>query len=101
MPAKTQAMIRRAINRLNELIKQYVGSYSPLVAIAGIVEAEAAARTAYTEACIEANIVLVRGTEIVCSIFGRTSPEYKQFIARASAAKEEEEIEAELVFGEE
>ena len=212
MPARTRAMIRRAINRLNELIKRYAGTYAPLVAVAGIVEKaaekvnstfqafqkaavygdkeraerdtasgillnwiqdwrpvvmmmvsgasenirslpasgatpddiihvaedmqtfiqdnsdaesfrqnaqddlgskledakketseaaqalpeEAAARTAYTEACMEANTVLVRGSEIVRSIFGRTSPEYKQFITRASAAGEEDEVEEEM-----
>ena len=62
--------------------------------------AEAAAREAYSEACIEANAVLTRCLNIVRATFGRTSPEYKQFIARASA-KEEEEIEAESVLGEE
>lgn len=51
---------------------------------------EAAARSAYTEACIEANTILVRGSEIVRSIFGRTSPEYKQFITRAGAVEEED-----------
>ena len=61
--------------------------------------AEAAARSAYTEACLEANTVLVRGLEIVRSIFGKTSPEYKQFIARASVS-EEEEIDAELALEE-
>lgn len=61
--------------------------------------AEAAARQAYTEACNSANTVLVRGTEVVRSIFGRTSPEYKQFIARASS-EEEEEIAQDAFVGE-
>jgi hypothetical protein len=51
---------------------------------------EAAARSAYTEACIEANTILVRGSEVVRSIFGRTSPEYKQFITRAGSIEEED-----------
>ena len=62
--------------------------------------AEAATREAYSEVCIEANVILTRCLNIVRAAFGRTSPEYKQFIARASA-KEEEEIEAESVLGEE
>jgi hypothetical protein len=61
--------------------------------------AEAAAREAYSEACIEANTILTRCLSIVRAAFGRTSPEYKQFIARSSA-KEEEEIEAESNIGE-
>ena len=61
--------------------------------------AEAAARSAYTEACLEANRILVRGVEIVRSIFGKTSREYKQFIARASEA-EEEEIDEEIALAE-
>ena len=62
--------------------------------------AEAGARDAYSEACIEANAILTRSLGIVRASFGRTSPEYKQFISRASA-KEEEEIEAEASIGEE
>lgn len=62
--------------------------------------AEAAARQAYSEACLEANNILIRGTEIVRAIFGRTSPEYKQFIARSSSS-EEDEIENESLMGEE
>ena len=61
---------------------------------------EAAARQAYSEACLNANAVLVRGLDIIRAIFGRTSPEYKQFIARASA-REEEEIARESALGEE
>jgi hypothetical protein len=52
---------------------------------------EAAARDALTEASVAANEVLVRGTEVVRAIFGRTSPEYKQFIGRAAKADDEEE----------
>lgn len=62
--------------------------------------AESSARQAYSEACIEANTVLIRGLEVIRSIFGRTSPEYKQFIARRSTA-EEDEIDAETNAGEE
>lgn len=61
--------------------------------------AEAAARSAYSEACIEANGVLVRSLDIVRAIFGRTAPEYKQFIGRASAS-EEEEMDAETALEE-
>jgi len=42
----------------------------------------------------------VNGTEIVRAIFGRTSREYKQFIARNTSA-EEKELEAEVATGEE
>ncbi len=62
--------------------------------------AEAIARQAYTDACEAANPVLIRGTEVIRAIFGRTSPEYKQFIARGSAA-EEAELENETMVGEE
>ena len=65
-----------------------------------ILPQEASKRQAYTEACLIANEVLVKGLDIVRAIFGRTSPEYKQFIARVSE-KEEEEIEAEAIIGEE
>lgn len=61
--------------------------------------AETAARQAYTDACNNANTILVRGTEVIRATFGRTSPEYKQFIARASAA-EEQEIDEEVEVGE-
>lgn len=61
---------------------------------------ETEARSAYSEACRKANDVLVRGTEVIRAIFGRTSPEYKQFISRASA-KEAEEIDKESSLGEE
>lgn len=60
---------------------------------------EAAARQGYSDACLQANRVLISGTEIIRAIFGRTSPEYKQFIARSSAA-EEAEIESESSLGE-
>ena len=65
-----------------------------------ILPQETSKRQAYTDACLVANEVLVKGLDIVRAIFGRTSPEYKQFIARASE-KEEEEIEAEASVGEE
>jgi hypothetical protein len=60
--------------------------------------AESVARTAYSEACLSANDLLVRGSEIVRSVFGRTSPEYRQFI-ESSKGKEEEEEEAESQTG--
>ena len=44
---------------------------------------------AYTEACLIANEALVKGLDIIRAIFGATSPEYKQFIARASSKEEE------------
>lgn len=66
---------------------------------AAALPAEAAARQTYSEACQIANNVLVSGTEVVRAIFGRTSPEYKQFIARSSAS-EEGEIESESNLGE-
>jgi hypothetical protein len=56
-----------------------------------ILPAETHARNHLTDTCILANNILVRGTEIVRSIFGPTSPEYKQFIARASASDSEDE----------
>ena len=65
-----------------------------------ILPQEASTRQAYTDACLLANEVLVKGLDTVRAIFGRTSPEYKQFIARVSE-KEEEEIEAEASVGEE
>jgi hypothetical protein len=58
-----------------------------------VLPAEAEARSVYSEACLEANPVLTRGLEIVRATFGRTSPEYKQFIARAAKEEEEEEEE--------
>ena len=61
--------------------------------------AEAAARQAYSEACLAANSILTRGTEVIRALFGRTSREYKQFIAR-TGAKEEAEIEEESLVGE-
>ena len=61
--------------------------------------AESVAREVYAEACLKANSVLIRGTEIVRAIFGRTSPEYKQFIAR-STNKETDEVEEESQIGE-
>ena len=41
---------------------------------------ETEAFEAYTKACLEANKILLRGTQIIRAIFGRTSPEYKPFI---------------------
>ncbi|MBN2039369.1 MAG: hypothetical protein JW864_04970 [Spirochaetes bacterium] len=54
---------------------------------------EMAARDSYSEACIEANSILVRCLHIVRSAFGSTSPEYKQFIARESSTEEEDDNE--------
>ena len=61
---------------------------------------ESVARQNYTDACNDANVVLIRGIEVIRAIFGKTSPEYKQFIAKPSA-KEEEEITEESNVGEE
>ena len=63
---------------------------------AAALPAEASARESYSEACEAANTVLVKGTEVIRSIFGRTSPEYKQFIQRESSEEEEENIESVL-----
>jgi hypothetical protein len=65
-----------------------------------ILPEETATRNAYTDVCLEANSILIPGTEIIRAIFGRTSPEYKQFIARASKS-EEDEIDKESNTGEE
>ena len=65
-----------------------------------ILPQEASARQAFTDECNSANNVLVKGLDVVRAIFGATSPEYKQFIARSSS-KEEEEIDAEASVGEE
>ena len=53
--------------------------------------AKQAARGAFSKATLEANAVLVRASEIVRNLFGPTSREYKQFIARAKASEEEED----------
>lgn len=55
---------------------------------------EVAARAAYSEAVLQANTVLLRGTEVVRAIFGPTSPEYKQFIARSTPEEESQDDEA-------
>ena len=60
---------------------------------------ETKAENEYTQACLEANQVLVKCLKTVKASFGGTSPEYKQFIARKSA-KEEEEIDKESELGE-
>ncbi len=56
--------------------------------------AEIIARAAFSEACIDANKILIRGTESIRAIFGRTSPEYKQFISRNTSDDKEEDSEA-------
>jgi hypothetical protein len=61
---------------------------------------ERAAREAHTTACIEANNVLVRLVQVVRNIFGSTSPQYRQFMQRASS-DEESEIDSETMVGEE
>ena len=66
---------------------------------AGALPNETAARDLYSEACEAANTVLVKGSEVVRSIFGHTSPEYKQFITR-NTNEEEEEITSESTVGE-
>lgn len=53
--------------------------------------AETEAREAFTEACLEANPILVRGTQVVRAIFGRTSPEYKMFIGKGGSGEEDED----------
>lgn len=65
----------------------------------GALPKETAARDFYSDACEAANTVLVKGSEVVRSVFGRTSPEYKQFIIRNSN-EEEEEITSESTVGE-
>ncbi len=47
----------------------------------------------YSQATLEANAVLVEASKAVRNIFGATSREYKQFIARASAAEDAEDDE--------
>lgn len=61
--------------------------------------AEAEARKIFSDTCLDANGILVRGSEIIRAIFGRTSPEYRQFIARSSK-EEEATIETEAMTGE-
>jgi len=60
--------------------------------------AEVIARNLYSEACIDANTILVRSLNVIRSVFGHKSPEYKQFVKRASK-KEEDEIEQETLVG--
>ena len=62
--------------------------------------AESAARETFSEAILSANDVLTKGLLIIRAIFGRTSPEYKQFIERASK-EEEDSIDEESNTGEE
>jgi len=77
-----------AVNSLGSLLEDAKKETSEASAV---LPEEAVARDAYTEACLEANTVLVRTLDIVRSLFGRTSPEYKQFIARDSSGSEEED----------
>jgi hypothetical protein len=48
-----------------------------------ILPEESDTRKAYHDVSVSANKILLHGTRIVRSIFGRTSPEYKQFISRS------------------
>ena len=52
--------------------------------------AEAQARADYSDACDDANTVLVLGLQAVRATFGPTSHEYRQFISRDSAEQDEE-----------
>ena len=61
--------------------------------------AEALTRNLYSEACLNANTVLVRSLDVVRTVFGPTSPEYKQFISKSSK-KQEDEIDQESQLGE-
>jgi len=60
--------------------------------------AEAITRNIYSEACIDANTILVRSLNVVRSVFGPKSPEYNQFALRASK-KEKDEIDQETLVG--
>lgn len=62
--------------------------------------AERAARAAHTQACLDANTVLVRMLDVVRAIYGPSSVEYRQFMERASS-EEEEAIDQEVSTGEE
>lgn len=53
---------------------------------------EQSARDAFSVATLNANNLLVPALDIVRSIFGPTSAEYKQFIARATPQEEEQEM---------
>ena len=52
--------------------------------------AETSARTLYSEACADANTVLVKSLYVVRAVFGPKSPEFKQFIAKKSQKEEDE-----------
>jgi hypothetical protein len=56
-----------------------------------ILSREKAARQTFTNACLSANAILVRGSEIVRASFGRTSPEYKKFINRSVGTDDEDD----------
>jgi hypothetical protein len=43
----------------------------------------------FSAACTEANNILVRGSEIVRTVFGKTSPEYKKLISKTSVSDSE------------
>jgi hypothetical protein len=60
---------------------------------------EAAARDAHSDACNKANAILVEGLHTVRAIFGPTSPEYKQFIAKDNSKEDEGSTEQGPVAG--
>jgi hypothetical protein len=62
---------------------------------------ETNARDNFTETSLAANSILIRGLEVVRSIFGPTSPEYKQFIARSRSSSEDEDDDTEAEGGQE
>lgn len=57
--------------------------------------AEDEAREAFSQACLDANPFVVRGTQVIRAIFGPTSPEYRRFIARSGNGEEDEDDEGE------
>ncbi len=85
---------------LNGLNKKIESARKETAEATAILPLEAVNRQAFTDACLIANTIVVSGTEIVRAIFGRTSREYKQFIARNTSA-EENEITNEAATGEE
>ncbi len=93
----TVAFRADALNGFDEQIANARKETSEATAILPL---EAASRQAFTDACLSANAILFNGTEIIRAIFGRTSREYKQFIAR-NTNTEEDEIAAEAAVGEE
>lgn len=93
----TAAFKENALKELHQLIESARKETAEATAILPM---QAMARQAFSDACINANPILINGTEIIRAIFGRTSREYKQFIAR-NTNTEEKAIEAEAATGEE